>query len=147
MKSTLIAIVTLLAFNVFACPNLSGRFLCKSFDNGGDQDVTVSQAPVRNGISYTIKIVMGDKIETRTYIADGETRPMNHAKYNNYSERSFCDSNMLKVETRGMTKDTNEALNAMVTVKLNPDGSMYDSYIGKVGNKDINFDETCQKFR
>ena len=145
MKNMIIAFATLISINAFACPNLTGHFICKDFDSGAEQDVTMSQSIVNGATVFKLVIVAGGETDAREYIADGVVRTMESPEYLNRTEKAFCEGNNLKVEVGGTLKKTNEVLTAVMTVNINADNNMYDNYIGSLGANAINFEEVCQR--
>lgn len=144
MKRLLIIMSSLFSLAASACPDLSGHYECKDFDNGAVQDVTITQALNANVWSYQIKIVSNGETKMRNYVADGLAKPSDRPEWTTRTERSFCDGNALKVEVKGVSK-ANENLDAMITINLDAQKNLYDNYIGKQGNKDLKFEETCQR--
>lgn len=138
-------VVTLASASAFACPNLAGRFTCRDFDNNSVQDVTITQKAIAGGVAYNLKIVADGQTQVRDYIADGSSKAINDPKYTSRTEKSFCEGNMLKVQINGVLKETKEVLNAVVTVKIDAQNNLFDSYIGTSGGKPINFSETCAR--
>ena len=138
-----VALTALLPISAFACPNLSGNFVCKDFDTGAEQHVTITPNKVGGANAFQVKVVAGGETSVRDYVVDGVTRAADRPDYVNRTERSYCAGNQLKVEVKGKRKDNGDLLNAIVTINLDAKGNLYDSYIGTEGSKQLNFEETC----
>lgn len=138
-------VVTLASASALACPNLAGRFTCRDFDNNSVQDVTITQKAIAGGQHYQIKIVADGQTQVRDYIADGKAKTVTDPKYASRTEKSYCEGTVLKVQINGVLKDTKEVLDAVVTVKIDAQNNLFDSYIGTSGGKPINFSETCAR--
>lgn len=145
MKNVLIVTLLLAGSTVFACPNLSGHFICKDFDNGSQQDVVMTQSVVNGVTKYTMTLTADGKTNSSDYLADGVVRNIEHPNYTVRTQKSTCNGANLVTEINGTRKDNGEVLKVVELVTLTKDGHMYDSYIGKQGDKDIKFEETCQR--
>jgi hypothetical protein len=141
----IIALVCTLSMSALACPDLSGRFFCKSFSNGLDQDVTITQVNGDKATIYNLKIVTTEDTQEREYVADNEAKTVEDPNYTWKTERSYCADGQLLVEIKGEQKESGKVLDALVTVKLNDEGNLYDSYTGTLGEEPINFEEVCKR--
>ena len=147
MRKSFLALVSFVPFAALACPNLSGQFSCNDFDNGAVQDVTISQSDTGGVTTYHVKIVSDGKTIERDHVADGAVKSTSNDEFTTRTEKSYCDGNALKMDINGVKKANGDQLNATVTINLDAAGNMYDNYIGKEGNKTLNFEETCKRVK
>ena len=85
------------------------------------------------------------KTASTDFIADGVIRTVDRPDYASRTTKSYCNGANLMTEINVVRKDNGEILKATELVTVNAAGDMYDSYIGKQGNKDIKFEEVCQR--
>ena len=141
--------VALFSASAISCPNLNGRFLCKAFSNGKDQDITIVQSTDNRGIAMVQMsvAVQGERTSVRNYIADGVTRPLVRDGYADYTNRAFCEAGMLKIHVKGTGLDADHPhQDGIVIFRLDANNNLYDSYSGKWGsNPNKFFEETCTR--
>lgn len=137
--------MALVSTSAFACPNLSGQFVCHDFDNGTEQNIVMAQA-VANGVTtYKMSMVVDGKTTEVTYVADGQMKNIVRDEFSSRTEKSYCRGNELFKEINAVRKDNGETLTALETVGVNAQGHMYDTYVGKQGDKVLNFSEVCNR--
>ena len=148
MKLLFIALIGFTSFSASACPNLSGRFLCKAFTNDKDQDITIAQSINGNVAAYKMTIVVkGENPSVRNYLADNKVRPLPRDGYTNYTNQSACVGNELQIRVKGTGTDKDHPdQDGLVIFKIDANNNIYDSYRGKWGaEKDKFFEETCRR--
>jgi hypothetical protein len=145
MKRSVLSLLVLASLNTWSCPDLSGSFTCKDFDTNAHQDVVISQEVVDGSMNYTVQVTSEGETTSRLYIADGETRDVESDAFSSRTETSSCKDGSLIVDIKGVTAETNENLDAVVTIKIDENNNLFDSYTGTQGENELNFSETCER--
>jgi hypothetical protein len=145
MNKLIFVVMSILATSSFACPDLTGQFLCKDFNTGDDQNVTIAQEIRGEIVTTNIQIEVKGDLSERDYIADGKPKTIESSAFTEYTETSICEEGKLLVSMSGIAKETGDKLEAIVTVLIDRDNSLYNSYIGTLGERKINFEEVCKR--
>ena len=145
MKTFIVSALALVSTSALACPNLSGRFTCHDFENNSEQDIVISQSTANGVTSYKMVMTAGGKTLEISYVADGQVKNIVRDEFTSRTEKSFCAGTELKKEIHAVRKDNGEVIQAVETIGINAEGHMYDTYVGRQGDKPINFSEVCQR--
>lgn len=146
MKAIIVSAFALVTSTAaLACPNLSGHFVCHDFENNSEQDIVITQGAVNGVMNYKMVMMAGGKTSEITYVADGIVKNVTREEYTSRTEKSFCAGTELKKEINAVRKEGNVVIQAVETIGINAQGHMYDSYVGREGDKPVNFAEVCER--
>lgn len=145
MKFIFVALVGLMSSAAVACPDLSGHFACKDFEDGSVQDIIMTQKVENGATVYNMALTANGVTKNFEYIADGVARTTSSDRYTTRTEKNVCDGNKLVTDLEGVLKKDGTAVKVRMVTYITPEGHMYDNYIGTEGGKPVSFEEVCQR--
>ena len=128
----LFAALFLISTFSFACPNLSGLYICD--DLGNQEETTVSQQRSGNGVvTFRIRTASGDE---QVITADGVTRSMpDDDDFADIKIKASCETNKLRVELTGKFVPYGDAPVLILSeMSLNQDNNLVTESSGQIGD-------------